>query len=41
MKKKDEFYNQALQLAKQNNKIKKTKNFTGLNMEGEECKIIK
>ena len=38
MKKKDEFYNQALQLAKQNNKIKKTKNFTGLNMEGEECK---
>jgi len=38
MKKKDEFYNQALMLAKQSNKIKKTKNFSGLNMEGEESK---
>ena len=38
MKIKDEFYNQALMLAKQSNKIKKTKNFSGLNMEGEESK---
>ena len=39
MKKKDEFYNQALIMANNNNRIKNNKGFSGLNMnEMEECK---
>ena len=39
MKKKNEFHNQALILANNNNRIKNNKGFSGLNMDDmEECK---